>query len=149
MIQSNLIDQTLKGFVDSGEEVGIALRDGTSVKGRLTDFDSYVLMVGEGATTVVYRHSVLKVLPAAVLVQKPAVERPAQPRPEQRPEQRRTEQRRTDSRPSGPRQAPKKSQPRRQPPRVEEMPAQVSKDDFSNPMAGQLEKWLKNQQGGK
>jgi len=134
LIQSNLIDITLAKFRDTREEIGVALRDGTVVKGRLSDFDSYIMLVDTGTTTVVYRHSVLNVSPAAAIS--------AQPKSKPSPANQ-------DTRPSGkPRQAPKKTQQRKPAERKPVLPAQ-DKDDFANPLAGQMERWLKSQKGGK
>jgi sRNA-binding regulator protein Hfq len=148
-MQTNLIDNTIRQYIDSGAEAGISLHDGSVVKGRITDFDGYVVIVGSEVPAMVYRHSILKISDASSLTDKrpPAVPRPArtekpgpgksgtQPARQDRPvhRQKPAPKQRTDKRP--PRPAPQEK-------------AAPSGDDFANPMAEKLANWLKSQKGG-
>lgn len=148
-MQTNLIDNTIKEYIDSGTEAGLSLHDGSVVKGRITDFDGYVVIVGSDIPAMVYRHSILKISDASSLMDKksPAAPRPARtdkpapgksgPQPARQdrpaPRQKPAPKQRTDKRP--PRPAPHEK-------------AAPSGDDFANPMAEKLANWLKSQKGG-
>lgn len=125
-MSDNLTDRALEGFHNSGGEAAFLLRDGGRITGKVVDFDGYIVIVSGAPDRLVYRHSILKLVPA----------RAAQKVEAQRPE---TQKRRAEA--PKPRRAPRRETPSA--PR-----AASSEPGFTNPMADAMQKWLKSQKGG-
>ena len=137
-MQSNVIETMLDDFASRGEDISITLRDGSSVRGKVDRFDGYVIMLSGVNPQIVYRHSILKLMPAAQAEQKPAGQRPrASERPE-RPERR-------EYIPRAP-QPPRTSRPK--PGYTDKRPAkEPEKSGDITTMGEAMMKWLKSQKG--
>jgi len=137
-MQPNLLDQTLERHINDHTVVSITLRDRTTVKGRVKDFDAHVILLEGEPEALVYRHSVLKL--GSEVAQPVQAERKPEPRPRRAVEPRPQEQRKP-ARPRRDTRPPRPSAPE---------PRQSSEKEAEafNPMSDIMQKWLKSQQGG-
>jgi len=137
----NPLEQTLEQYMRDRSELGITLRDGSFIKGKVKDYDGYVILIEGSPDTVVYRHSVLKLAEAGAAMP----ERQTRPERQARPER--------PARPQAPDRQPRPA--RVQPPRVQqkrpEKPVhsgQNESHDGMGTMGEAMMKWLKSQKGG-
>ncbi|MHB8172857.1 MAG: RNA chaperone Hfq [Nitrospirota bacterium] len=131
-MNSNPFDEALENFHSKDTEAALVLKDGSQLRGRIKRFDGYVVFLENGAETMVYRHSILKLSDAA---QERAEIQPA-PRPEPRKTPAPTSSRKPPVR--------QKRPPRREPPQAVQ---QKEPAGSLSRMGEELQKWLKNQKG--
>jgi len=136
---ANLLDEMLSEQCLKDPGIGITLKDGTALYGKIKDFDSYVIILDGNPETVIYRHSILKLsasVPKPAAAREPAPVRAAPPVRETAPVRERT--------PRRPQQRPAN---RPDPRHAHESVPQDKTGQF-NPMAEAMQKWLKSQKGG-
>lgn len=138
----NAIDQALEGYVSDKTEVEVTLKDGSFVRGRIKNFDGYVIFFDGDNGQMVYRHSLLKIAPAMAAR---VSEAQAQPQPADRqrrerfqakPDDRRNVQPQKSNRPPKP-----KPQERRPQPQAQEDTGRIGS------MGEAMQKWLQSQKG--
>jgi len=133
-MEVNLLDRMLAEYQDRKVPVTIVLQNRVRVSGRIRSFDSYVIVLENQKSEIVYRHAVssLSQQTAAVEQPRPAQRRPEQPRPAaQRPQK-----------PSAPSPRPK---PAQQQPR----PAAQSEAPINTGMKEGLLRWMQGQKASK
>ena len=141
-MQGNAIDQVLEGYATDKTEVEATLKDGSVVRGRIKNFDGYVIFMDGGAGQMVYRHSLLKIaLAKAASVSEPL----AQPQSIGKPGRERF-QVKPDARQNIPQQKSNR-QPRPKP--QERRPQVEAQEDTSRigSMGEAMQKWLQSQKG--
>lgn len=141
-MQGNAIDQALEGYATDKTEVEATLKDGSVVRGKIKNFDGYVVFMDGGNGQMLYRHSLLKIAPAKAesvseaQPQTKPVEKPRRERFQARPDARQNAQQQKSTRPPRP-----KPQERR--PQVE---AQEDTGRIGS-MGEAMQKWLQSQKG--
>lgn len=140
----NAIDQALEGYASDKTEVEVTLKDGSVVRGRIMNFDGYVIFTDGGSGQMLYRHSLLKIAPAkAAHVSEPL----AQPQPQSIGKPRRERfQVKPDARQNVPQQKinrPPKPKPQERRPQVD---AQEDTGRIGS-MGEAMQKWLQSQKG--
>jgi RNA chaperone Hfq len=121
----NALDQMLEEYNDGHTDVSFTLRDGTIVKGRVKDFDGYVILLTGEPEQILYRHSILKLSKAApAMREKPTARltRPVEPK------------KRVETRP---RPRPKAEKPPVTPP--------AAKSEGFGTLGEAMQKWLESQ----
>lgn len=59
MSNLNLQDEFLNGIKDADEEVTVILQNGYQMKGKVKEFDKYVIKVESGGKThLIYKHAI-------------------------------------------------------------------------------------------
>lgn len=59
MSNLNLQDEFLNGIKDADEEVTVILQNGYQMKGKVKEFDKYVIKVESGVKThLIYKHAI-------------------------------------------------------------------------------------------
>jgi RNA chaperone Hfq len=113
----NAIDQALEGYASDKTEVEVTLKDGSVVRGRIMNFDGYVVFFDGGSGQMLYRHSLLKIAPAAAAR---VSEAQAQPQPADRPRRERFQAKPDDRRNVQPQKSnrPQSRNPRNAGPRL-------------------------------
>jgi RNA chaperone Hfq len=130
---ANLTDRLLETFQGTGAEIKISFHDGSTVTGKVVDFDSYTVVLSGNPDLLIYRHSILKLLSkAASDTRTVKTEKPTHARTSPKPQPRRPARE----------HKPPRSKPQPEPGNTH------SEGGFSNPMADKMLEWLKSQKGG-
>ncbi|HLB25615.1 MAG TPA: RNA chaperone Hfq [Nitrospirota bacterium] len=125
----NALDIALEEYLGKNTEVSVTLRDSAMVRGRIKDFDGYVILLSGEPDLILYRHSVLKLTEAvAPRVHERVQEKVFQPRRQPPP-----------SKP--PRKRPAGEQAARPPREQAEKPGQMGT------LGEAMQKWLESQKG--
>lgn len=128
----NALDIALEEYLGKNTEVSVTLRDSAMCRGRIKDFDGYVILLSGEPDLILYRHSVLKLTEAvAPRVHERVQEKVFQPR-RQQPQQ-------PPSKP--PRKRPAGEQAARPPREQAEKPGQMGT------LGEAMQKWLESQKG--
>jgi len=138
-MQGNAIDQALEGYASGKTEVEVTLKDGSVIRGKIMNFDGYVIFFDGGSGPMIYRHSLLKIAPAKAArvseAQAQPVEKPRRERFQVKPEARQNAQQQKSNRP-----------PR---PKPQEHKTQATQEDTGRigSMGEAMQKWLQSQKG--
>jgi RNA chaperone Hfq len=140
----NAIDQALEGYASDKTEVEVTLKDGSVVRGRIKNFDGYVIFFNGGSGQMVYRHSLLKIAPATAArvsetqarPQPQQIDRPRRERFQTKPDDRRNVQPQKSSRPPRPKPQERKPQPQAK-----------EESGHMGTMGEAMLEWLKSQKG--
>jgi len=125
----NALDIALEEYLGKNTEVSVTLRDSAMCRGRIKDFDGYVILLSGEPDLILYRHSVLKLTEAvAPRVHERVQEKVFQPRRQPPP-----------SKP--PRKRPAGEQAARPPREQAEKPGQMGT------LGEAMQKWLESQKG--
>jgi RNA chaperone Hfq len=82
----SLLDTMLNDFLSRATQACFVLRNRTRIIGRVRAFDNYIIIVEDQRTSIVYRHSLASIAPAAVAETAQAGSRSADPpKPTPRP----------------------------------------------------------------
>jgi len=137
-MQGNAIDQALEGYASDKTEVEVTLKDGSAVRGRIRNFDGYVIFFDGDAGPMLYRHSLLKIAPAKAAR---VTEAQAQPKPIEKPRRERFQVKPDAQQQKGSRPPRPKPQERR--------PQVASQEDTGRigSMGEAMQKWLQSQKG--
>ncbi|MBI5696709.1 MAG: RNA chaperone Hfq [Nitrospirae bacterium] len=146
-MRTNQFDTALDELAAGKKDTSLTLKDGTTLTGRIKEFDGYVIVLEGEPMRMVYRHSILKLSEAVAR----KAERPA-PRPAERQAQ---PQRPADRPRTAPSPRPRQDRPpRERRPEQERRPAQPARMESPEPPTGSgtmgeaMLKWLKSQKGG-
>ncbi|MDH4162749.1 MAG: RNA chaperone Hfq [Nitrospirota bacterium] len=132
-MEANLLDKMLADYQDRKTAVTIVLQNRARVSGTIRSFDSYVIILENSRSEIVYRHAVSSVSPAVSAPQRPAT------RPQEQPRQTAKEDKRPAARPAA--RPAKQKHPKPQP-----RPATPSAEPSLNTgMQEGLQRWLKGQ----
>ena len=140
-MQGNAIAQALEGYASDKTEVEVTLKDGSVVRGRIRNFDGYVIFLDGGSGQMLYRHSLLKIAPAAAA----RVSEAAQAQPAERTRRERFQVKPDDRRSAQPQKSnrPQKPKPQERRPQVD---AQEDTGRIGS-MGEAMQKWLQSQKG--
>jgi sRNA-binding regulator protein Hfq len=139
-MHGNAIDQALEGYASGKTEVEATLKDGSVVRGRIMNFDGYVIFMDGGSGQMLYRHSLLKIAPAKEArtsdAQTQPAEKPRRERFQVKPDARQNAQQQKNTRP--PRPKPQERKP--------QVAAQEDTGRIGS-MGEAMQKWLQSQKG--
>lgn len=78
-METNLFDRMLSTYMTDQTPVTLTLQNKIRVTGRVKAFDSYVVVIGDEKSEILYRHAISSLAPSAQEAQKPEhiVNRPA------------------------------------------------------------------------
>ena len=131
-METNLLDRMLNTYLAAQTPVTVTLQNKTRVSGRIKAFDSYVIVMQDLKSEIVYRHAISCITLRAPGEQKSisASQKPAQPKPAVRPV----------------RTAPQKP---RAPQQQTALAASSGEPSINNSMKEGLLKWMREQKAAK
>lgn len=135
-MEVNLLDKMLADYQDRKTAVTIVLQNRARVSGAIKSFDSYVIILENSRSEIVYRHAVSSLSPAAA-VARPAVA--AAPRPAARPQEQPRQAVKEDKRPAARSAKPKQPKPQPRP------AAPSAEQSLNTGMQEGLQRWLQGQ----